>query len=74
MNEGDTIRINQKFSVNVFPTQHRVPSQGYAIISITTKLLPEYEGMTPLEISHLRRDGVDVKGIKSFQVVCARGG
>ena len=58
---GDIITLTAQYKVHVFPTIHRVPSQGYAVYHVSKgKLLPEYEGKTPAEIKALKSQGISI--------------
>ena len=58
---GDIVTVNSDLKVRVFPTIHRVPSQGYALYKVTAGcLLPEYSGLPGKDIGALRRSGVKV--------------
>jgi ribonuclease Z len=61
LNPGDRMVLCQNLQVQPFSTFHRVPSQGYAFIRETSKLKPEYVGMSGPEIGKLVRSGVEVK-------------
>ena len=55
---GDTTMIGNSLKVQVIPTIHRVPSQGYAIYSINKgKLLPEFAGLTRDELKAFKSSG-----------------
>ena len=55
---GDVISIGADISVRVFPTIHRVPSQGYALYKKSRGgLLKQYSNLSSQEIGELRRSG-----------------
>jgi hypothetical protein len=59
---GDELSIGTNLRVQVFPTIHRVPSQGYAVFaSRRGGLLPELHGLTSDEIRELRQMGQAVQ-------------
>ena len=64
---GDCIEINDKLIVRVFPTVHRVPSQGYAVYRRTRskQKLPEYSELKGQALGELKK-----QGIEPFQQVC----
>jgi ribonuclease Z len=49
--------LKPPYFFRVFPTFHRVPSQGYTIFERKKKLKPEYAGLQPAELGQLRRQG-----------------
>jgi hypothetical protein len=59
---GEELSIGTNLRVQVFPTIHRVPSQGYAVFaSRRGGLLPELRGLTGEEIRELRQMGQEVQ-------------
>lgn len=52
--------ISEKMYTKAFKTDHRVPSQGYTIYEVRTKLRPEYAGLSGKEIAEKRKAGEDV--------------
>lgn len=60
---GDTFNVGSNLKVRVFPTVHRVPSQGYAVyVKKKGELLPELRSMTGREIAELRQMGQQIHG------------
>jgi ribonuclease Z len=58
---GDTILCDGNFKVVVFGTDHRVPSQGYALYASAAKVLKaEYAGKTTDDIRSMIISGVEV--------------
>ena len=59
---GDWFAIGPTLQVYVFPTCHRVPSQGYAIYSLLkfNKLKEDFRGLDRLQLKDLVRSGVDI--------------
>lgn len=68
---NEIVQITKAYKVLAFPTIHRVPSQGYAIIHCHHGgLLPSYTHCTQQEISALHRQGITVNSISErFEVV-----
>ena len=58
---GDCIEVNDKLVVRVFPTVHRVPSQGYAVYRRTRskQLLAEYSELKGPAIGELKKQGIE---------------
>ena len=55
---GDTFTFGTNMKVKVFPTCHRVPSQGYAVyVKKKGELLPEMRGLSGAEIKELKMMG-----------------
>eukprot|EP01039_Chlorochromonas_danica_P010908 gene10908-12122_t len=58
---GDELMITKNVKVKVIPTDHRVPSQGYALYTLRPpRLLPQYQSLSSEEIGHLRKQGVTI--------------
>lgn len=57
------MRVHANVKAVVFPTLHRVPSQGYALVrEQSLGLKPEYRHLPPKELGQLRKQGVEVRG------------
>ena len=54
---GDEIPLKGNYVARVFPTFHRVPSQGYLIVEKKKRLLPAYRGQSPKDIGLARHRG-----------------
>lgn len=62
-NTGDVIRFHPNVKAVVFPTLHRVPSQGYAFVREQSKgLKAEYRSLSSRDLGALRKQGVEVSG------------
>lgn len=60
---GDTFAFGSNMKVKVFPTCHRVPSQGYAVfVKKKGELLPEMRGLSGAEIKELKLMGQAILG------------
>ena len=73
---GDWIRLCPTLKVYVFPTSHRVPSQGYAVYSLSNskKLREEYCGLDRLQIKELIHSGVNIYEESSHDLqICYTG-
>lgn len=60
---GETFRLtlnNSPLTVEIFRCDHSVPTVGYGLSEVKTKLKSEYLGMQGKEIAKLRRDGVQI--------------
>lgn len=55
---GDTLDLNQSTFVQSFKTDHRVPAQGYIVLSRKNKVKAEYVGLKGSEYAKLRAQGV----------------
>jgi len=60
LSPGETLNLGKGLSVRPFPTYHRGPSQGYAVVKTTLKLKVEFEGLSGPEVGALRQQGVEV--------------
>jgi len=56
---GEDIPLNNETFVRVFPTVHRVRSQGYTLFRKNKKLKPEYRHLKPAEIIELKQKNID---------------
>ena len=57
---GDSFPLKGPYRVQVFPTEHVIPSLGYAIMARKKKLKPEFQGKSGDELRTLRENGVQV--------------
>jgi ribonuclease Z len=58
---GDVVTVNSDLVVKVFPTIHRVQSQGYALYKRSNgSLLPQFHNLPGKEIGELKRNGVKI--------------
>jgi len=67
----EEMKLGKGLSVAAFPTDHTVPSQGYAIFRAKRKLKPEFADLPGKEIGRLRQEeGVEVTDeVKTLEVV-----
>jgi hypothetical protein len=57
------LEIVKGYKVFAFPTSHRVPSQGYAIVHCQPgALLPQYLGYTQQQLGQLRQQHISIHG------------
>jgi len=61
---GDEVRVRKDLVAQVFPTQHRVPSQGYHLFSERRKLREELIGLGPDELRERREAGEEVAWVQ----------
>lgn len=60
---GAEFMISPHIKAKVIQTKHRVPSQGYALYSISQpRLLEQYQGLPPNELKDLKKLGVKIVG------------
>lgn len=57
---GAAFQLRPDVRVVAFPTEHRVPSSGYALVGVKRKLKPEFSGASGVELSELRGRGVAI--------------
>jgi len=57
---GDTVPLRPGVDVRVLRTYHGVPSVGYALVSNTKKLKPEFHGLSGPEIVKVKQQGVEI--------------
>jgi ribonuclease Z len=57
---GEEVKRSDAFIIRTFQTIHRVPSVGYAVSQVRSKLLPEHKGKTNAEIRALKATGQDI--------------
>lgn len=58
--DGARVRLRPDLHVVPFPTSHRVPSFGYALVSTKRKLKEEFRTASGVELSELRGRGVEI--------------
>ena len=70
--DGDSISIvvagGLLMNVQVFATEHKVPSVGYALSHIRSRLKPEFSGLLGKELAQKRKDGIELN--TSVSVPC----
>lgn len=54
---GEERPLKAPYFFRAFPTQHRVPSQGYTVFEKKKKLRPEFKDLGPHELGDLRKKG-----------------
>jgi ribonuclease Z len=70
---GQEIELSRDHVVQVFATEHRVPSVGYCVWQRRKKLKSEYQGLSGDQIRDLRLSGVDVTSEQRTPLVCYTG-
>ena len=60
---GETFPLGQRHLIRTLPTNHVIPSLGYAIYSLKKKLKPEFRGMPGEKLRDLRESGVEVSEV-----------
>lgn len=67
---GNVIRIHPNVKVVVFPTLHRVPSQGYAFVrEQSLGLKAEYRHLSSRDLAQLRKQGAEVGWLGGWEGV-----
>lgn len=61
--DGARFRLRPDLYVVPFPTSHRVPSYGYALVSTKRKLKEEFRTASGVELSELRGRGVEIDDV-----------
>lgn len=62
---GDTVslrRLKTQVTATAFACDHTVPSLGYVFYSTTSRLLPQYAGLSPDRLRDLRKTGHNITG------------
>lgn len=71
---GDVLRIHPNIKAVVFPTKHRVPSQGYALVREKSKgLKPEFRQLSSRDLGLLRKQGQEVTEMEDIVEVAYTG-
>lgn len=70
---GDEYRLTARRVIRPFPTDHRVPSQGYTVWERRHHLRPEFRGLPGAEIARLRAQGVAVDAEHEVALVAFTG-
>ncbi|MEL6430098.1 MAG: MBL fold metallo-hydrolase [Planctomycetota bacterium] len=73
LSPGDEFRVRPDLVVRAFPTDHRVPSQGYLVQRRRTRLASALAGAPGPEIARLRAEGADVDEEVRSSVVAVTG-
>ncbi len=59
--QGQDYSLSGDYFFRVFPTVHRVPSQGYTIFRRRKKLEAQFQGLPPQKLAELKAQGVSVE-------------
>lgn len=70
---GGEVRVGQRMFARPFKSDHRVPCQGYTIVEIRDKLLPEFVGLEGKAIGQLKSQGVQVTEKVEFPILAYTG-
>lgn len=54
-----SFQFSKRLYVDPFPTNHRVPSQGYLVLGLKKKVKREYQNYTWTDYAKMRKDGVE---------------
>lgn len=58
---GTKIPLPGAYSIQVFPTSHRVPSQGYSLIRKIHKLKKEFQDLSPQRLVEIKNSGLAIQ-------------
>lgn len=70
---GGEVQIGQRMFARPFRSIHRVPCQGYTVVEVRDKLLPEFQGVEGKEIGRLKSQGVRVTEKVEFPILAYTG-
>jgi len=70
---GGEVQVGQKMFARPFASDHRVPCQGYMIVEIRDKLLPEFQGLEGKAIAAMKAQGVQMTEKVEFPVLAYTG-
>ncbi|MCB9907299.1 MAG: hypothetical protein H6830_06255 [Planctomycetes bacterium] len=70
---GTPLALSRTMEVEPFATRHRVPSQGYLLRSVHSKLDPRFQGLQAPELSALREAGVPLSHIEKHPEIAFSG-
>jgi ribonuclease Z len=70
---GERIDLEAGLFARVFPTKHRIPSQGYTIFSEKKKLMPKYQGQSGHQLEAFRKQGIAIEHTVSTPEVSFTG-
>lgn len=73
LDPGETLLLTRNRSVRPFATQHRVPSQGYAVYERRSKLRPEFQGLDGTALTRLRNEGTTIEDKVEVPVLAFTG-
>ncbi|MBX3041774.1 MAG: MBL fold metallo-hydrolase [Bdellovibrionaceae bacterium] len=72
-NPDDSIPLADRHFVKVFPTLHRIDSNGYTLFESKKKLAPEYRNLSREQISEIARQGTEVTKTEETPLVSFTG-
>lgn len=67
------IQIKPNIFLRGFDTIHTVPSMGYVIVEMRSKLDPQYSGMTQEQLVELKTQGKQITKLHEIPLVCYTG-
>lgn len=70
---GTDLPLKGNMVLRSFPTDHRVPSQGYSAVELRSKLKPEYEGLPQPELVRLKQEGQEITQTLQIPLVTYTG-
>jgi ribonuclease Z len=70
---GGSYPLGRDVELRPFRTYHVVPSVGYAVVRVTRKLLPEYQGLPGPELARLKRAGTDITAAHERTLLAVTG-
>lgn len=69
----DRVELDEKHFVKVFPSVHRIETNGYTLFEIKKKLAPRFRGLPQEQLADLARSGENLNEIEEVPLVSFTG-
>ena len=73
MRPKETLKVNNKITVEAFRSTHRMPCQGYIFYETRKKLKPEFQGLENSKIVALRKQNIQIVDEQKTPLVAYTG-
>ncbi|XP_002738480.1 uncharacterized protein LOC100377136 [Saccoglossus kowalevskii] len=70
---GQQIKLPKSYFATLFPTVHTIPSQGYILWKVRSKLKGEYQGLPSNEIASIKKSGIEVTEQQEYPEIAFTG-
>lgn len=68
-----TIEVKNNIHLRAFETRHTVPSLGFVLVEMRSKLKPEYQGLPQEQLVVLKQKGEEITQLLQIPLVCYTG-
>ena len=73
LDHDQQFQIKPNTFLRAFRTQHTVPSCGYVVVEMRSKLDPQYAGLTQEQLVELKQNGTQITQLHEIPLVCYTG-